>query len=125
VFEGSRSTFASFLVEALEFPRFKNRHGDGSASTDFGCGARGRDDTRGPMTSGICRTKASILMETQQTTPRMPADYYRREAARVRRLSDEATTPAIKAHLCSVAAEYERLAQRTEANRQLEDERAE
>jgi hypothetical protein len=43
----------------------------------------------------------------------------------VRRLADEATTPAIKAHLGSVAAEYERLAQRTEMNRQLEDERAE
>jgi uncharacterized protein (DUF2252 family) len=63
-------------------------------------------------------------METPQTTPRMPVEYYRREAARVRRLADEATTPGIKEHLRSVAAEYQRLAQRTESNRQLGDERA-
>ena len=53
----------------------------------------------------------------------MPADYYRREAARVRRLADEATTPAIKTHLHAVAAEYERLAQRAGSIRELEDER--
>lgn len=64
-------------------------------------------------------------MESPQTTPRMPSDYYRREAARVRQLADEATTPAIKAHLRSVAVEYERLAQRTELNRQLAEERTE
>jgi len=41
----------------------------------------------------------------------MPADYYRRLAARVRRLADEATTPAIKGQLHKTALEYERLAE--------------
>jgi hypothetical protein len=50
-------------------------------------------------------------MEFQPTSPRMPADYYRREAARVRRLAAEATTPLVKAHLHDIAGEYERLAQ--------------
>ena len=64
-------------------------------------------------------------MEFPHTSPRMPAEYYRREAARVRRLADEATTPAIKAHLRDVARQHERLAQRTEWSPQPEDERAE
>jgi len=64
-------------------------------------------------------------MEFPQTSPRMPAEYYRREAARVRRLADEATTPAIKTHLRDVAGQYERLAERTKWNPQPEDERAE
>jgi hypothetical protein len=42
----------------------------------------------------------------------VPADYYRRLAARVRRLAAEATTPAIKAQLQQTAHEYERLAER-------------
>jgi len=63
-------------------------------------------------------------MEFPHTSPRMPAEYYRREAARVRRLADEATTPAIKAHLRGVAGQYERLAERTAWNPQPEDEGA-
>jgi len=46
--------------------------------------------------------------------PPLPADYYRRHAARVRKLAGEATTPAVKDHLCGVALEYERLAERVE-----------
>jgi hypothetical protein len=44
----------------------------------------------------------------------MPADYYRRLAARVRRLADEATTPAIKGQLHETARRYERLAERVD-----------
>jgi hypothetical protein len=44
----------------------------------------------------------------------MPADYYRRLAARVRRLADEATTPAIKGQLHKTALQYERLAERVD-----------
>jgi len=44
----------------------------------------------------------------------LPAEYYRRHAARVRQLADEATTTAIKAHLREVAREYERLAERVD-----------
>ena len=40
-----------------------------------------------------------MAMDDAQTTPPLPADYYRRHAARVRRLADEATTPALKEHL--------------------------
>jgi len=47
--------------------------------------------------------------------PVLPADYYRRHAARVRQLASEATTPAVKDHLRDVALEYERLAERVEA----------
>lgn len=42
----------------------------------------------------------------------MPADYYRRHAARVRQLANEATTVAVKEHLQDVATQYERLAER-------------
>jgi len=73
----------------------------------------------------FCRTKASILMESPNASPRMPANYYRREADRVRRLANEATTPAIKTHLRGVAEEYERLAQRVEWPPQPGDETAE
>ena len=45
-------------------------------------------------------------------TPPLPAEYYLRHAARVRRLADEATTSAVKDHLREVATEYERLAER-------------
>ncbi|HJU17049.1 MAG TPA: hypothetical protein VJ770_11335 [Stellaceae bacterium] len=45
------------------------------------------------------------------TTPPLPADYYRRRAARVRQLASDATTPAVKEHLREVAREYERLAE--------------
>jgi hypothetical protein len=54
-------------------------------------------------------------MENPQTSPPLPADYYRRHAARVRQLADDATTPGIKEHLQQVAIEYERLAERVDA----------
>ena len=38
-------------------------------------------------------------MEHPQTNPPLPAEYYRRHAARVRQLASEATTPALKEHL--------------------------
>jgi hypothetical protein len=44
----------------------------------------------------------------------LPADYYRRHAARVRALARDATTPAIKKHLEGVALDYERLANRVD-----------
>lgn len=47
--------------------------------------------------------------------PPLPAEYYRRHAARVRRLAGEATTPAVKEHLRDVAQQYERLAERVDA----------
>ena len=53
-------------------------------------------------------------MEHPQTTPPLPADYYRRHAARVRKLASETTTPAIREHLREVALEYERLAERVD-----------
>ena len=53
-------------------------------------------------------------MEHPPTTPPLPADYYRRHAARVRKLASEATTVAIKEHLQEVALEYERLAERVD-----------
>ena len=44
----------------------------------------------------------------------LPAEYYRRHAARVRQLANEATTAAVKEHLREVALEYERLAERVD-----------
>jgi hypothetical protein len=55
-------------------------------------------------------------MDHPPTTPPLPADYYRRHAARVRKLASEATTPAIKEHLREVALEYERLADRVDSD---------
>jgi hypothetical protein len=43
-------------------------------------------------------------------TASMPADYYRRHADRLRRLAEEATTPAVKAQLREIVRKYERLA---------------
>ena len=54
-------------------------------------------------------------MDYPTATPPLPADYYRRHAARVRQLASDATTPAIKEHLRSVALEYDRLAERVSA----------
>jgi hypothetical protein len=48
--------------------------------------------------------------------PPLPADYYRRHAARIRRLASDATTPAVKEHLREVALEYDRLAERVDAS---------
>ena len=53
-------------------------------------------------------------MEHPPATPPLPADYYRRHAARVRKLADEATTLAIQEHLREIALEYERLAGRVD-----------
>ncbi len=55
-------------------------------------------------------------MEHPSPTPPLPAEYYRRHAARVRRLAGEATTPGIKAHLQDIALQYERLAERVEVS---------
>jgi hypothetical protein len=46
--------------------------------------------------------------------PPLPADYYRKHAARVRELAADATTPALKAHLREVARQYDRLAERAD-----------
>jgi len=53
-------------------------------------------------------------MDHPPATPALPADYYRRHAARVRKLASEATTLAIKEHLRGIALEYERLAERVD-----------
>jgi hypothetical protein len=54
-------------------------------------------------------------MDYPAPAPPLPAEYYRRHAARVRQLAGEATTPAVKEHLRDVALEYERLAERVDA----------
>jgi hypothetical protein len=54
-------------------------------------------------------------MDYPAAPPVLPADYYRRHAARVRQLASEATTPAVKEHLHGVALEYDRLAERVDA----------
>ena len=53
-------------------------------------------------------------MEHPTSPSPLPADYYRRHAARVRELARDATTPAIKKHLEGVALDYERLADRVD-----------
>ena len=53
-------------------------------------------------------------MDYASTTSPVPAEYYRRHAARVRELISEATTAAVKEHLREVALEYERLAERAD-----------
>jgi hypothetical protein len=45
--------------------------------------------------------------------PRMPVEYYRRQAVRVRNLAQDATTDAVRAHLTDVALQYEKLADGT------------
>ena len=60
-------------------------------------------------------------MEYPHDAPRFPAEYYRRHAARVRRLASEATTTAVKEHLREVALEYERLAARADIGFQISD----
>ena len=49
-------------------------------------------------------------MDYLSTKPPLPAEYYRRNAARVRQLASEAT----KEHLREVALQYERLAERAD-----------
>jgi hypothetical protein len=41
----------------------------------------------------------------------MPSAYYRRQAARVRTLAQNATTIAIREHLAEIALQYEKLAE--------------
>ena len=53
-------------------------------------------------------------MELLYSTPSLPADYYRKHAARERRLAADPTIPAVKVHLHEVALQYERLAERAE-----------
>jgi formate dehydrogenase maturation protein FdhE len=48
--------------------------------------------------------------------PPMPREYYHRQAKRVRKLAQEATTPDIREHLADVAREYEQLAEEAEAD---------
>jgi hypothetical protein len=52
---------------------------------------------------------------TALTSPPMPGEYYRQQAARVRRLAQEATMPALREHLADVALQYERLADGADA----------
>ncbi|HEV8031702.1 MAG TPA: hypothetical protein VGP42_11860 [Stellaceae bacterium] len=54
-------------------------------------------------------------MDLPPATPPLPAEYYRRHAARVRQLASDATTTAVKEHLREVALEYERLAERVDS----------
>jgi len=53
-------------------------------------------------------------VEQQTPIASMPADYYRKQAERVRRLADDATTPNVKEHLRGILLEYERLAEKAE-----------
>ena len=53
-------------------------------------------------------------MDYTSTTSSVSAEYYRRNAARVRQLISEATTAAVKEHLREVALQYERLAERAD-----------
>jgi hypothetical protein len=46
--------------------------------------------------------------------PPMPAEYYRRQASRVRGLAHDATTLAIREHSADVARQYEKLAEGAE-----------
>jgi hypothetical protein len=48
---------------------------------------------------------------TALKSPPMPGEYYRQQAARVRRLAREATMPALREHLVDVALQYEKLAE--------------
>jgi hypothetical protein len=59
----------------------------------------------------------STVMETSAPPPfpPMPSDYYRRQAERVRNLSQVATTAAIREHLADVAIQYEQLAEEADA----------
>ena len=54
-------------------------------------------------------------MDYLSTKPPLPAEHYRRGAARARQLASEATTAAVKKHLREVALQYERLAERADS----------
>ena len=53
-------------------------------------------------------------MDYLSTKPPLPAEHYRRGAARARELASEATTAAVKKRLREVALQYERLAERAD-----------
>jgi hypothetical protein len=53
-------------------------------------------------------------MNYPSSPPPLPAEYYRRHAARVRQLASEATTTAVKEHLREAALQYELLAERAD-----------
>ena len=55
-------------------------------------------------------------MEQPASPSPLPADHFRRHAARVRALAREATTPAVKKHLEGVALDFERIADRLDEN---------
>jgi hypothetical protein len=46
----------------------------------------------------------------------MSCEYYRAQAARVRRLAKDATTEAVREHLAEVVRQYEELAEGAEAS---------
>ena len=52
---------------------------------------------------------------TALKSPPMSGEYYRQQAARVRRLAQEATMPALRDHLAEVVLQYEKLAEGAEA----------
>jgi hypothetical protein len=60
----------------------------------------------------------SLVMETSAPPPfpPMPREYYHRQAERVRKLAQEATSPAIRDQLAGVAREYEHLAEEAKAD---------
>jgi hypothetical protein len=55
---------------------------------------------------------------TALESPPMSGEYYRKQAARVRRLAQEASMPALREHLADVALQYEKLAEGAEAGYQ-------
>jgi len=48
------------------------------------------------------------------SAPSLPADYYRKHAARVRELAADATTPEIREQLHDIARQYDGLAEMVE-----------
>jgi hypothetical protein len=69
-------------------------------------------------TPRVARKDATIpsAMEiTSLAIPPMPSKYYRRHAARLRDLAQDATTLAIREHLADVARQYDKLAEGAEA----------
>jgi len=56
------------------------------------------------------------MVTTSLKIPPMSVEYYRRQAARLRSLAQDATTPTIQEHLADVALQYEKLAGFAEAS---------
>ena len=53
-------------------------------------------------------------MGVPAAVPSLAADYYRKQATRVRELAAGTTTPALKEHLYDVARQYDALADRAD-----------